>query len=787
MKHPQFNTSNVPKTNSTLDFLYRNFFEFHPSPAWVYDLESLKFLLVNNAAVQLYGYSEKEFLTLTLKDIRPKEDVPLLLKNISESKENTQESGLWKHKKKNGEIIFVKVNSQKTEFNGRNARFVVVTDLTDKVKNKKAITQETAKLKSIIESTSDLVFSVDTNYCYTSFNAAHKSQIKKLLNVDIKIGDSFFSALSAIEMIKAKINFDKTLYGVHLRKIVDSTDESNQKHYFDVTHNPIRDEEGKIIGISVFAKDITEYKFYYEKFKQLSQAVEQSPVTIIITDIDGNIEYINSKGTDITGYSEDEIVGQNPRIFSTGKKSSEEYQQMWNTIKSGKIWKGEFHNKKKNGELYWESATISPIQDENGETIKFLAVKEDITERKRVEDELIAAKLKAEETNRIKNAFLSNMSHEIRTPLVGILGFADILENELDDVELKSMATSIINGGKRLMNTLTSLLSLTELESIKENIELDEIDVNQLCNDIFSSFKNHTSSQSVQFNISLSNEPLKLNINNRLLRESLYQLIKNAETFTNSGYITLKSYKKAMPSSGSEFGVIEISDTGIGIPEDKLKVVFEEFRQVSEGLGRSYEGTGLGLTLTKKYIELMGGKIELESNVDEGTKVSLVFPINEKILDNETNDTSSDKKNDINVTNTEKNNLTILIVENEDINRIFIEKCVNKIGKFHSVTNGLDAISSASKQNYDLILMDINLGSGIDGVQTAQELRKISGYKNTPIVAMTAYVDPESVENFLSNGFSHYIAKPFLIFELHKLINKITTEKYYPKKILRVL
>lgn len=787
MKHPQSNTSNVPETNSTLDFLYRNFFEFHPSPAWVYDLESLKFLLVNKAAIQLYGYSEKEFLALTLKDIRPKEDVPLLLKNISESKENTQESGLWKHKKKNGEIISVKINSQKTEFNGHNARFVVVTDITDNVKSKKAITQETAKLKGIIESTTDLVFSVDTNYCYTSFNAAHKSQIKKILNVDIKLGDSFFSALSAIEMIKAKINFDKTLYGVHLRKVVDSTDELNQKHYFDVTHNPIRDEDGKIIGISVFAKDITEYKFYYEKFRQLSQAVEQSPVTIVITDIDGNIEYINGKGTDITGYSEDEIVGQNPRIFSTGKKSSEEYQQLWNTIKSGKIWKGEFHNRKKNGELYWESATISPIQDENGEIIKFLAVKEDITERKRVEDELIAAKLKAEETNRIKNAFLSNMSHEIRTPLVGILGFADILANELDDAEQKSMATSIINGGKRLMNTLTSLLSLTELESIKENIELDEVDVNQLCNDIFSSFENHTTLQSVQFNISLCSEPLKLNINNRLLRESLYQLIKNAETYTDSGNITLKTYKKAMPSSGSQFGVIEISDTGIGIPEDKLKVVFEEFRQVSEGLGRSYEGTGLGLTLTKRYVELMRGKIELESNVNEGTKVLLFFPIIEKIQDSKTNNLKPEEKNDGNTADTAEINPTILIVEDEDINRIFLEKCVSKIGKYSSVTNGTDAIEMVSNKHFDIILMDINLGNGLDGVQTTQELRKISNYKNTPIVAMTAYVDPESVENFLSNGFSHYIAKPFLIFELHKLINKIITEKYYPKKILRTL
>ena len=758
---------------------YQHLFEKNPIPMWVYDLNSLNFLIVNEAAVINYGYSSNEFLGMSLMDIRPSEDVPLLLSNISNSSSISQDSGIWRHKKKNGEIIFAKINSHKVTYNGKEARSVTALDVTEKVRDKRSIVHESATLRSIIESTDDLIFSVNKDYCYTSFNASHKAHINNLFNIDIKIGDSFFKPLSQVDIPIAKANLDRALLGESFRKTVTSSDESVQKYYFDVLHNPIKDQSGVIIGVSVFAKNITEQKNYYEKVKYLTQAVEQSPISIIITDTNGKIEYVNGKAIDITGYRLEELIGMNPRILSSREKTKADYNNLWQTIKSGKIWKGEFHNRRKDGGYYWEFAVISPIINELGEIIKFLAVKEDITEQKRIHSELIEAKNKAEELNRIKSALLSNMSHELRTPLVGILGFADILVNLLEDPELNSMAGSILNSGKRLLNTLSSLLSLTEFESVKGKIDFVDTDINQICEDIFTSTKKHSKNQNIEFKISLCCQSLNSRINIRLLREALLQILKNAETYTNEGFVLLKTDLINSPNSGTSYAVIEIEDTGIGIPEDKLNVVFDEFRQVSEGIGRTFEGTGLGLTLAKKYIERIGGKIELESKLGNGTRLIINLPlINNSGFQNESHLSESVLKSD-NLINSEKTSSPkkILIVEDEEINRIFLEKCVAKLGLYESASNGIEAIKLALNNQFDLVLMDINLGSSINGLETVERLRKIESYQKTPVVALTAYVDPEMVEKIITNGFSHYLAKPFLFYELKNLIKEIFKEE----------
>ena len=154
-----------------------------------------------------------------------------------------------------------------------------------------------------------------------------------------------------------------------------------------------------------------------EQIHRLSQAIEQSPVSIVITDLAGTIEYANPKFCEVTGYAYDEIIGKNPRILKSGELSDEAYRDMWQTISSGREWRGEFHNRKKNGELFWELASISPIIDDEGTITSYLAVKEDITERKRAEREIIAAKDLAEHSDLLKDAYIANISHEIRTPL----------------------------------------------------------------------------------------------------------------------------------------------------------------------------------------------------------------------------------------------------------------------------------------------------------------------------------------------------------------------------------
>ncbi|MEJ2618520.1 MAG: PAS domain S-box protein, partial [Ignavibacteriaceae bacterium] len=247
---------------------------------------------------------------------------------------------------------------------------------------------------------------------------------------------------------------------------------------------PIYDQNIFITSI----EDITFMKKAEEQILKLSRAVEQSPASIIITSVEGKIEYVNPKFEKVTGYSFNEVAGENPRILSSGLLKSSEYKMLWDTILSGNDWTGEFQNKKKNGELYWASALISPVKDPEGKIIYFLGMQEDITERKKTEFELIRSKEKAEEMNRLKSVFLANMSHELRTPMVGILGFAQILKEQLADTSNAEMAELLIKSGKRLLTTLESILEFSQLESKQIYINNVKIDVAEKVNTLVNNF-----------------------------------------------------------------------------------------------------------------------------------------------------------------------------------------------------------------------------------------------------------------------------------------------------------
>ncbi|MBI2417766.1 MAG: PAS domain S-box protein, partial [Ignavibacteriales bacterium] len=234
--------------------------------------------------------------------------------------------------------------------------------------------------------------------------------------------------------------------------------------------------DGEILGYVGTITDVTELKLTEQKLRTFSRALEQSPVLILLTDIQGNIQYVNPKFEEVTGYYLDEIIGKNPRILKSGQTNAKEYAELWETILRGGTWSGEFQNKKKNGKIYWESAVITPIFDKKGEAIQFLAVKVDITERKESELELRIAKEKAEVMNKLKSNLLSNMSHELRTPLISILGYSEIIQEDGKDKAIVEMARSINNGGNRLLVTLNNLLQFSNIESDKIKPNLDYFD-----------------------------------------------------------------------------------------------------------------------------------------------------------------------------------------------------------------------------------------------------------------------------------------------------------------------
>ncbi len=421
----------------------------------------------------------------------------------------------------------------------------------------------------------------------------------------------------------------------------------------------------------------------------------------------------------------------------------------------------EWLHKKPDGTLFETEVTLNNVYI--GSKKMLLAVVRDISERKRYEEGLKVAKEKAEEMNRIKSNFLANMSHELRTPMTGILGFADILSKSLEDPEQREMAEVIYKGGQRLTNTLNLILDLSKIEAEKVDINLIPVNLFDVISQSVKLFEGAAKTKNILLKSDLQKNVYSLG-DYRLLEQVLSNLIKNALIYTYEGSITVSLSKKKIENN--EFAEIKVSDTGIGIPKESLNLIFEPFRQVSEGWTRSYEGTGLGLTISKKYVELMNGKIEVESELNKGTTFTIRF--NAINSDNKTLiDKSDSKDNNSEINLIKKKNA--LLVEDDELTVITITKVLKNICKLDVTNSGIQAIELAKKNNYEIILMDIGL-KGMDGLDATKQIRKLPGYKNIPIIAITAYAMEGDKEKFFKGGCSHYISKPFSNEELKRLV-----------------
>ncbi len=518
--------------------------------------------------------------------------------------------------------------------------------------------------------------------------------------------------------------------------------------------------------------EITKNKKIEENLRKLSRAVEQSQVSIVITNKGAIIEYVNPKFLDVTGYSMDEVIGKNPRVLKSGEFTDHDYKEMWDLLTSGKEWSGIFHNKKKNGELFWESATISPIKNEQGQITNYVAVKEDITAKKEMELSLQQALERAEETNRLKSNFLANMNHELRTPLNGILGFAGFLTDELQDKDHVKMASAILNSGKRLSETLNLILDLSNVEAEKIEISNKRLEVVSIIKDVAGLFNGEALKKNLDYQIVANAENIYANLDEQLFPRVIHNLIDNAIKYTDKGSVVVETGVEHKDNNNQFY--VKITDTGIGIPKDKIDIIWDAFRQVSEGLNRGYEGTGLGLTIAQKITRFMHGSIEVDSELGKGSVFIAKFPaIAESILDKPATKIELDVIAPANKDNIINELLNILYVEDDIINQNVVKLFLKNKYLIDTADDALSALQMIQQKKYDIILMDINLGRGMNGMQITEEIRKNQNYINTPVIAVTAYTTEADKIEFYNAGCTHYLAKPFLRNDLLKLLENV--------------
>jgi PAS domain S-box-containing protein len=515
-------------------------------------------------------------------------------------------------------------------------------------------------------------------------------------------------------------------------------------------------------------------KMEHEELVKLSRAVEKSQVGVVITDKDGTIEYVNPKFCEITRYSADELIGKNPRILQSGHHTKEFYQNLWDTILSGRDWVGEFRNKRKGGELYWDRGLISPITDETGKITHFVGIKEDITEQKRLIEELVKAREKAQESERLKTAFLANVSHEVRTPLNSIIGFAQVLDTQdLNKEEVKRFASIILKRGNDLLDLFNEILDLSLIESNQLKISPKKVNINSILYDVYSNFLLNPKVKEKQIDLRIGKifpEDFEFSTDPLRLKQILSNLVENGIKFTKRGYV--------------EFGgTIEnentlsfyVKDTGIGIPASKFNTIFERFQQIdSDFITREYEGTGLGLPLCKGLVNLLGGRIWLESTVGEGTTFYFTISSLEMKLERE-------KGIEMKIVETPKQlegqSFVFLVGEDDYLNYLLLEKMLQRNFNCEVLygATGKDVLNIfKERKNIDLILLDLRMPV-MDGFTAYQEIKKLD--PTVPIIAVTAYAYSEDRKKAIDMGFDEYIVKPIMINDMLAKINQILLKK----------
>jgi len=534
------------------------------------------------------------------------------------------------------------------------------------------------------------------------------------------------------------------------------------------THGRVgeRDAEGHAVRMVGTLYDITERRETEEERKNLLTAVEQSANTIVITDPCGNIEYVNPAFEKSTGYSAAEARGKNPRVLKSGTHDEAFYKDLWSTISSGKIWRGQIHNRRKDGSLYWESATISPVFDSLGKIAAHIAVKEDITDRKAMEDSRLEAMERTEAANRAKSEFLAIMSHELRTPLNGVLGFAELLAETPLNKEQMDFARIIAQSGNHLLQVVNDILDFSSIEKGRMLLESAPIAIASLLESAFVTIRKTAADKGLELLFTVDPAlPEQITGDLRRIRQILINLIGNAVKFTSRGSVVVR----VTPSSLADRPALDFSveDTGPGIHPEAVGLLFQPFVQEDMTLHRPFEGTGLGLAISQRLAEAMGGTITVHSVHGQGCTFALRLPLEATVGTGlppaaapcSTQPGRRPASPDPNL---------VLVVEDDPSNSDLAGKMLGVLGcSVEFAFDGQRAVDAYAPGKFSAILMDMQMPV-MDGLTATQKIRELesSSEHRVPIIAVTANVMPGDRERCLAAGMDAFLSKPYSKTEL---------------------
>jgi|GEM_PF-1228821 len=519
--------------------------------------------------------------------------------------------------------------------------------------------------------------------------------------------------------------------------------------------------DNKFVGVQGISRDITERKKAEKEIRRLSIAVEQSPAVIAITDLNGNLEYVNPKFTELTGYTSEEAVRKNPKILKSGDQPDEIYKELWATITSGKIWRGEFHNRKKNGELFWEAASISPILDKQGNITHYVKVAEDISERKRAEEEKKKLEIKLQHAQKMEaiGTLAGGVAHDLNNILGGLVSYPELLLMQMpEDSPLRKPILTIQKSGEKAAAVVQDLLTLAR----RGVVVTEAVNLNHVITQYLES-PEHENLQSyhpgVHMETHLEKDILNILGSSVHLSKTVMNLVSNAaEAMPEGGALTVSTENRYIdkPIIGyddveeGDYVVLTVSDTGTGISPEDMEKIFEPF-YTKKKMGRS--GTGLGMAVVWGTVKDHNGYIHVQSTEGKGTSFTLYFPVTRKSLE---------ERSEISLKEYMGKGETILIVDDVEEQRKIASGMLKELGySVASVASGEEAVEYLKTNKVDLLVLDMIMDPGMDGLDTYKKIIEI--HPGQKAVIASGFSETDRAKELQGLGAGAYIRKPFLL------------------------
>ncbi len=523
-------------------------------------------------------------------------------------------------------------------------------------------------------------------------------------------------------------------------------------------------------------------KFITRSFQEKKMADEQkkaldAAAIVAITDTVGKITYANEKFFEIAGYKSEEIVGKDHRIINSGHHPKEFFRDLWKTISSGVVWRGEVKNKRKDGTYYWVDSAVVPMKNEKDQITQYIAIRHEITERKFLEesltkakDEAIAARAEADAATQAKARFLANMSHEIRTPMNGIIGMSNLLLSNITDPVGIERLKIIQSCGNSLLDLINDVLDFSKLEVDKVELERHPFPIHDTAKEIVDLLNTRASEKGVTLSYKHGKGvPDWLLGDATRFRQILTNLVGNAIKFTEIGSVEVSSQAKSIEDKKWQIQ-FAVKDTGMGIPNHIKDRLFRSFSQVDASTTRRFGGTGLGLAICKGLCEKMGGSIWVESEMGKGS--TFFFTFTGEIAAPLESQKSPNPFAAFDPEMGKKQPLRVLVAEDNPTNQLVAVGLLGKLGYEADVAgNGREALKALKTQQYDLILMDCHMPE-VDGFQATKRILEVYGEQRPRIVALTASIMKEDIDQCAASGMDGFLGKPITLASLVKTLGE---------------